>query len=751
MSTESTATLISTLTSSKSSSKPFHSLVNHTSTKQHDHQRPRATYDFPAISSQQHKRPRYGSGSSELTSPAASSHSFKKLAAEDTMDDRDEKSDRRKRPRSTSPHDEAGSIFNAAGPNNDMNSNIGNNNNSSSGTSSRLPPGHHGSWPGRSASASLDTTRSREAADVKVLPSVARRPEFDPSADVRYDSQARGDGRRIGGLVGDRIGDADLRERHHNIEFREAAPSSHRMLPPPASSLETRSPSLPHRLPSLQQRASSPPPRLPSFSSLEGDAGPAHRPGPGSGQGGPHELGRNREDVGMGALYSTSPHRSMAYRPSPYGAYPMLPNRTPLMHHPSPAASTSYGNPPMIHPALAGLPGAGGGPGGKQQPSFVSKLYSMLEDPSISDLITWGPSGTVFSVANPAEFSRLVLPNWFKHSNWQSFVRQLNMYGFHKVNHSYQGNPTDEVQVWEFRHPSFRRGEIALLNDIKRKSSRQKRGGSPRGSLGGTDTRGDRSGGSPTPSPEMPLATISAGPDGIRMGMGIHHGARGDYGYGEDRIDPVGFDRRYDPRGFGHERPSYGGANVGSAGSGGGAGGYGPQGGHDEEPYGRIKAEEPSSAPSYGDSRPPVGPPLGHAAEYGREDAPHRRSDRAILDRGEALDRLEDLSERTDAIIRHASFLESQVRMLSNQLSDSRNATHQLVRDEMLQLFDRLERALSTPAPAGVDIGQRMLETFRSQISHYSRASSESKPSYLSHRYGSGDAVGASAVKRPSI
>ncbi|PWN53769.1 hypothetical protein IE53DRAFT_309651, partial [Violaceomyces palustris] len=36
--------------------------------------------------------------------------------------------------------------------------------------------------------------------------------------------------------------------------------------------------------------------------------------------------------------------------------------------------------------------------------------------------------GTAFSVANPAEFSRVVLPNWFKHSSWQSFVRQLNMY-----------------------------------------------------------------------------------------------------------------------------------------------------------------------------------------------------------------------------------------------------------------------------------------------------------------------------------
>ncbi|PWN97376.1 winged helix DNA-binding domain-containing protein, partial [Tilletiopsis washingtonensis] len=101
--------------------------------------------------------------------------------------------------------------------------------------------------------------------------------------------------------------------------------------------------------------------------------------------------------------------------------------------------------------------------------SFVSKLYSMLEDRSIEDLIQWGPDGTAFSVANPAEFSRLVLPQWFKHSNWQSFVRQLNMYGFHKVNHTYQGNPADEVQIWEFKHASFRRGDIHALADIKRK------------------------------------------------------------------------------------------------------------------------------------------------------------------------------------------------------------------------------------------------------------------------------------------
>lgn len=59
--------------------------------------------------------------------------------------------------------------------------------------------------------------------------------------------------------------------------------------------------------------------------------------------------------------------------------------------------------------------------------------FRMLEDNSIQDMIKWGGNGQLFSVASPSEFSKHVLPNYFKHSNWQSFVRQLNMYGFHKV------------------------------------------------------------------------------------------------------------------------------------------------------------------------------------------------------------------------------------------------------------------------------------------------------------------------------
>ncbi|KAL7308581.1 Flocculation suppression protein [Mucor circinelloides] len=108
----------------------------------------------------------------------------------------------------------------------------------------------------------------------------------------------------------------------------------------------------------------------------------------------------------------------------------------------------------------------------KTQAAFVNKLYKMLEDPDTSDLIAWSSHGDLFSVSNPTAFSKSVLPQYFKHNNWQSFVRQLNMYGFHKVNDLIHSNLTNENQTWEFKHPNFRRGAVGDLQHIKRKSAK---------------------------------------------------------------------------------------------------------------------------------------------------------------------------------------------------------------------------------------------------------------------------------------
>ncbi|KAI7850943.1 HSF-type DNA-binding-domain-containing protein, partial [Circinella umbellata] len=50
----------------------------------------------------------------------------------------------------------------------------------------------------------------------------------------------------------------------------------------------------------------------------------------------------------------------------------------------------------------------------------------ILEDESNRNLISWSLNGEFFRVYDCHEFSRIILPRYFRHSNWTSFVRQLN-------------------------------------------------------------------------------------------------------------------------------------------------------------------------------------------------------------------------------------------------------------------------------------------------------------------------------------
>jgi hypothetical protein len=58
-------------------------------------------------------------------------------------------------------------------------------------------------------------------------------------------------------------------------------------------------------------------------------------------------------------------------------------------------------------------------------PNFLLKLYQILETNEFKNIIEWGENGKYFVVKNLTEFTEKVLPKFFKHNNFSSFVRQV--------------------------------------------------------------------------------------------------------------------------------------------------------------------------------------------------------------------------------------------------------------------------------------------------------------------------------------
>lgn len=90
---------------------------------------------------------------------------------------------------------------------------------------------------------------------------------------------------------------------------------------------------------------------------------------------------------------------------------------------------------------------------------FLVSICEILDNDAFFDIIHWSDDGESFTISDPASLSANVLPLYFKHKSYSSFVRQLHMYSFHKAK---SGN--------SFQHPFFQRGNSACLSGIHRKS-----------------------------------------------------------------------------------------------------------------------------------------------------------------------------------------------------------------------------------------------------------------------------------------
>ena len=62
--------------------------------------------------------------------------------------------------------------------------------------------------------------------------------------------------------------------------------------------------------------------------------------------------------------------------------------------------------------------------------TFSEKVHSILSNPDYEPWISWMPHGRAFKVHVPVSFENGVLPTYFGHKRYSSFLRDLNNHGF---------------------------------------------------------------------------------------------------------------------------------------------------------------------------------------------------------------------------------------------------------------------------------------------------------------------------------
>lgn len=99
------------------------------------------------------------------------------------------------------------------------------------------------------------------------------------------------------------------------------------------------------------------------------------------------------------------------------------------------------------------------------QLNFPGKLHLILKTPELNDIICWQPHGRSWRVLQQKRFEKEVLPVFFRHGNYSSFIRQVNGWGFRRIQFGQDIN--------SYYHESFLRDDNGSHRRMKRPTTKE--------------------------------------------------------------------------------------------------------------------------------------------------------------------------------------------------------------------------------------------------------------------------------------
>jgi len=93
-------------------------------------------------------------------------------------------------------------------------------------------------------------------------------------------------------------------------------------------------------------------------------------------------------------------------------------------------------------------------------PNFPAKMHAILSRPDLADIVAWMPHGRSWRVLKPREFEIRVIPTYFDHQKFSSFIRQANGWGFRRITQGRDRN--------SYYNELFLRGMPHLCKKMKR-------------------------------------------------------------------------------------------------------------------------------------------------------------------------------------------------------------------------------------------------------------------------------------------